>query len=111
MPKTVISVQQLFYPVVPVNTTRKTRSAPLNAQRMSQAVSKELFASTKKRNRPSFSRSARPEVAVPLYEQFIRRLTLDLGRSIQTGEFGADRKVTLVNDGRVTVIIDSKIRE
>jgi D-tyrosyl-tRNA(Tyr) deacylase len=70
-----------------------------------------LFASTRKGNRPSFSRSARPEVAVPLYEQFIRRLTEDLGRSIQTGEFGADMKVNLVNDGPVTIIIDSKIRE
>ena len=70
-----------------------------------------LFASTKKGNRPSFSRSARPEVAVPLYEQFIRRLTEDLGRSIQTGEFGADMKVSLTNDGPVTIIIDTKSRE
>lgn len=70
-----------------------------------------LFASTKKGNRPSFSRSARPEVAVPLYEQFIQRLTLDLGRTIQTGEFGADMKVSLINDGPVTIIIDSKNRE
>jgi D-tyrosyl-tRNA(Tyr) deacylase len=70
-----------------------------------------LFASTKKGNRPSFSRSARPEVAVPLYEQFLRRLTEDLGRSIQTGEFGADMKVSLTNDGPVTIIIDSKSRE
>jgi len=70
-----------------------------------------LFASTRKGNRPSFSRSARPEVAVPLYEQFIRRLTEDLGRIIQTGEFGANMKVSLVNDGPVTIIIDSKIRE
>jgi D-aminoacyl-tRNA deacylase len=70
-----------------------------------------LFASTKKDNRPSFSRSARPEVAVPLYEQFIRRLTEDLGKSIQTGEFGADMKINLTNDGPVTIIIDSKSRE
>jgi D-aminoacyl-tRNA deacylase len=70
-----------------------------------------LFASTKKGNRPSFSRSARPEVAIPLYEQFIRGLTEGLGRSIQTGEFGADMKVSLTNDGPVTVIIDSKSRE
>jgi D-tyrosyl-tRNA(Tyr) deacylase len=70
-----------------------------------------LFASTKKGNRPSYSRSARPETAVPRYEQFIARLTADLGRPIQTGEFGADMKVTLTNDGPVTIIIDSKNRE
>jgi D-aminoacyl-tRNA deacylase len=70
-----------------------------------------LFASTKKGNRPSFSRSGRPEVAVPLYEQFIRKLTEDLGQTIQTGEFGADMKVSLVNDGPVTIIMDSKNRE
>src|SRR5271157_4325017 len=70
-----------------------------------------LFASTKKGNRPSFSRSARPETAIPLYERFLRRLTEDLGRSIQTGEFGADMKVSLTNDGPVTIIIDSKNRE
>ncbi len=70
-----------------------------------------LFASAKKGNRPSFSRSARPETAVPLYEQFIRRLAEDLGKSVQTGEFGADMKVSLTNDGPVTIIIDSKNRE
>jgi D-tyrosyl-tRNA(Tyr) deacylase len=70
-----------------------------------------LFANTKKGNRPSFSRSARPEVAIPLYEQFIQRLILGLGRAIQTGEFGADMKVSLINDGPVTIIIDSKNRE
>jgi D-tyrosyl-tRNA(Tyr) deacylase len=70
-----------------------------------------LFASTKKGNRPSYSRSARPEIAVPLYEQFIVRLATGLGRSIQTGEFGAGMKVTLTNDGPVTIIIDSKARE
>ncbi len=67
-----------------------------------------LFASTRKGNRPSFSRSARPEVAIPLYEQFIRRLTEDFGRSIQTGEFGADMKVSLTNDGPVTLLLDSR---
>jgi len=67
-----------------------------------------LFASTKKGNRPSFSRSARPETAVPLYDQFIRRLTEDLGKSIQTGAFGADMKINLINDGPVTIIIDTK---
>jgi D-tyrosyl-tRNA(Tyr) deacylase len=70
-----------------------------------------LFASTRKGNRPSYSRSARPEIAVPLYEQFIRKLTQDLGRPIQTGEFGADMQVSLTNDGPVTILIDSKARE
>jgi D-tyrosyl-tRNA(Tyr) deacylase len=70
-----------------------------------------LFASTKKGNRPSYSRSARPEIAVSLYEQFVQRLTADFGTSIQTGEFGADMKVTLINDGPVTIIVDSKLRE
>jgi D-tyrosyl-tRNA(Tyr) deacylase len=70
-----------------------------------------LFASTKKGNRPSYSRAARPEIAIPLYEQFIRRLEADFGRPIQTGEFGADMQVSLTNDGPVTIIIDSKNRE
>jgi D-tyrosyl-tRNA(Tyr) deacylase len=67
-----------------------------------------LFASTKKGNRPSFSRSARPETAIPLYEQFLRRLVADFGQPVGSGEFGADMKVSLVNDGPVTIIIDSK---
>src|SRR6266404_5933691 len=70
-----------------------------------------LFASTKKGNRPSYSRSAAPNIAVPLYEQFIARVTQDLGRPIYTGEFGADMFLTLSNDGPVTIIIDSKNRE
>jgi len=70
-----------------------------------------LFASTKKGNRPSYSRSARPEIAVPLYQQFIARLGQDLGQPIQTGEFGAHMLVSLTNDGPVTIIIDSKTRE
>jgi D-aminoacyl-tRNA deacylase len=70
-----------------------------------------LFASTKKGNRPSYSRSAKPEIALPLYEQFIVRLGQDLGRPVQTGEFGADMLVSLCNDGPVTIIIDSKDRE
>jgi D-tyrosyl-tRNA(Tyr) deacylase len=70
-----------------------------------------LFASTKKGNRPSYSRSAPPHIAVPLYERFIARLSQDLGRPVQTGEFGADMQVTLTNDGPVTIIIDTKIRE
>jgi D-tyrosyl-tRNA(Tyr) deacylase len=70
-----------------------------------------LFATTRKGNRPSYSRSARPEIAVPLYEQFMARLAQDLGRPIETGVFGADMKVGLLNDGPVTIIIDSKVRE
>jgi D-aminoacyl-tRNA deacylase len=70
-----------------------------------------LFASTKKGNRPSYSRSARPEIAVPLYEKFVERLGQDLGRPIQTGEFGAHMMVSLTNDGPVTIVIDSKARE
>lgn len=70
-----------------------------------------LFVSTKKGNRPSHSKSARPEIAVPLYEQFITKLTADLGKPIQTGVFGADMKVSLLNDGPVTIIIDTKNRE
>ena len=70
-----------------------------------------LFASSKKGNRPSYSRSAKPETAVSLYEKFLARLTQDFGKPIQTGEFGADMKVSLTNDGPVTIIIDSKLRE
>ena len=69
-----------------------------------------LFASTKKGNRPSYSRSARPEIAVPLYQRFIARLAQDLGKPIETGEFGAEMLVSLTNDGPVTIIIDSKAR-
>jgi D-tyrosyl-tRNA(Tyr) deacylase len=70
-----------------------------------------LFASTKKGNRPSFSRSAAPPIAVPLYEQFIARVVQDLGKPVQTGEFGAHMLVSLTNNGPVTIIIDSKNRE
>ena len=70
-----------------------------------------LFASTKKGNRPSFIRSAKPEIAIPLMEKFIARLTQDFGKPIQTGEFGAHMRVSLLNDGPVTIIIDSKLRE
>ena len=70
-----------------------------------------LFASTRKGNRPSYSRSAGPDIAVPLYEQFVRRLAQDLGQPIQTGEFGAHMLVSLTNDGPVTIIVDSKLRE
>ncbi len=70
-----------------------------------------LFASTRKGNRPSYSRSASPEAALPLYEQFRTRLMMDLGRPVQTGEFGAEMVVSLKNNGPVTIIIDSKLRE
>jgi len=70
-----------------------------------------LFASTKKGNRPSYIRSAKPEVAIPLYEQFLARLAAELGKPIHAGEFGADMKVALVNDGPVTIVIDTKARE
>ncbi len=70
-----------------------------------------LFASTRKGNRPSYSRSARPEIAIPLYERFLARLTAELGKAVATGEFGADMAVTLTNDGPVTLIIDTKLRE
>jgi D-tyrosyl-tRNA(Tyr) deacylase len=70
-----------------------------------------LFASTRKGNRPSYIRAARPETAIPLYEQFLRQLTTELGRPVLTGEFGADMKVELLNDGPVTILIDSKVRE
>lgn len=69
-----------------------------------------LHASTKKGNRPSYIKAAKPEIAIPLYEDFIAALEKELGKSIQTGEFGADMKVALVNDGPVTIIIDSKNR-
>jgi len=69
-----------------------------------------LHASTKKGNRPGFTEAARPDAAIPLYEMMIAQLTADLGRSIQTGVFGADMKVALVNDGPVTIVIDSKNR-
>ena len=69
-----------------------------------------LQASTKKGNRPSFINAARPEVSVPLYESMIKLLQDELGKEIATGEFGADMKVSLVNDGPVTITIDSKNR-
>jgi D-aminoacyl-tRNA deacylase len=69
-----------------------------------------LHASTKKGNRPSFIEAARPEIAIPLYEKMIVQLAFDLGKPIETGIFGADMKVSLLNDGPVTIIIDSKNR-
>ena len=70
-----------------------------------------LHAATKKGNRPSYIRASKPEIAIPLYEQLISRLEQDLGRSISTGIFGADMKLNLLNDGPVTIIIDSKQKE
>jgi len=70
-----------------------------------------LQASTKKGNRPSYIKASKPEIALPLYEKFIIQLGNDLGRKIYTGEFGADMKVQLINDGPVTIWIDTKNRE
>ena len=67
-----------------------------------------LHADAQKGNRPSYIKAARPEIAIPLYQKFIHQLELDLGKPIQTGEFGADMKVSLVNDGPVTILLDSK---
>lgn len=67
-----------------------------------------LHASTKKGNRPSYIKAAKPDIAIPLYESFIQQVENDLGKTIETGEFGADMKVALVNDGPVTISIDSK---
>jgi D-tyrosyl-tRNA(Tyr) deacylase len=70
-----------------------------------------LHASTKKGNRPSFIRAARPEQAIPLYEQFLSALEAETGKKVERGVFGADMKVALINDGPVTLVIDSRARE
>jgi len=70
-----------------------------------------LFAATKKGNRPGFTRAARPEKAIPLYESMISKLDLLLNKPVQTGVFGADMKISLVNDGPVTIVIDTKNKE
>lgn len=70
-----------------------------------------LQASTKKGNRPSYIKAAKPDIAIPLYNQFIKSLENQLNRKVQTGEFGADMKVELLNDGPVTIIMDSKNKE
>lgn len=70
-----------------------------------------LMASTKKGNRPSYIQAARPEIAIPLYEQFIQRFEQDLNKKVGTGIFGADMKIDLLNDGPVTIIIDTKNKE
>lgn len=70
-----------------------------------------LHASTKKGNRPSYIKAAKPEVAIPLYKNFVKRLEMETGKTVQTGEFGALMNIELINDGPVTIIIDSKNRE
>lgn len=70
-----------------------------------------LHAATKKGNRPSYIRASKPDIAIPLYEQFVARLAADLGKPVLTGEFGADMKVELLNDGPVTILIDTKNKE
>jgi D-tyrosyl-tRNA(Tyr) deacylase len=70
-----------------------------------------LHASTKKGNRPSYIKASKPPIAIPLYEQFVQQLQTDLGKPVFTGEFGADMKVSLLNDGPVTIVIDTKNKE
>lgn len=70
-----------------------------------------LHASTKKGNRPSYIKAAKPDIAIPLYEKFVAQMELELGKKVPTGQFGADMKVALVNDGPVTIIIDTKNKE
>ena len=70
-----------------------------------------LHASTKKGNRPSYIKAAKPDIAIPLYEAFVKQLESDLGQKVQTGQFGADMKVELLNNGPVTIIIDTKNKE
>ena len=70
-----------------------------------------LHAATKKGNRPSYIKAARPEIAIPLYENFVSLMEIEIGKKVQTGQFGADMKVALLNDGPVTIIIDTKNKE
>ena len=70
-----------------------------------------LQASTKKGNRPSYSKASKPEIAIPMYVRFVQTLEQELGKKVQTGIFGADMKVALLNDGPVTIVIDSKNKE
>lgn len=70
-----------------------------------------LHASTKKGNRPSYIKASKPDFAIPMYEKFVKQLEIDLGKTVQTGEFGADMKVALINDGPVTIMMDSKNKE
>lgn len=70
-----------------------------------------LHALTKKGNRPSYIKASKPEIAIPLYESFVQQMDIELGKKVQTGRFGADMKVSLINDGPVTIIIDTKNKE
>lgn len=70
-----------------------------------------LHALTKKGNRPSYIKASKPEIAIPLYERFIAQMEIELGKKIQTGQFGADMRVSLLNDGPVTIVIDTKNKE
>lgn len=70
-----------------------------------------LHALTKKGNRPSYIKASKPEIAIPLYESFVKQMEIEIGKKVQTGEFGADMKVGIINDGPVTIIIDSKNKE
>jgi D-tyrosyl-tRNA(Tyr) deacylase len=70
-----------------------------------------LHALTKKGNRPSYIKASKPEIAIPMYENFVQQLEIELGKKVQTGVFGADMKVALLNDGPVTLLIDSKNKE
>ena len=70
-----------------------------------------LHAATKKGNRPSYIKASKPEIAIPLYESFVQQMEIELGKKVQTGQFGADMKVSLVNEGPVTIIIDTKNKE
>lgn len=70
-----------------------------------------LMASTKKGNRPSYIKAAKPDIAVPLYENFVKEMKKQLGKPVGTGEFGADMKVRLLNDGPVTIVVDTKNKE
>ncbi len=70
-----------------------------------------LHASTKKGNRPSYIKASKPDIAIPLYEAFVNSMEKSIGKKVQTGQFGADMKVSLVNDGPVTIIIDTKNKE
>ena len=70
-----------------------------------------LHASTKKGNRPSYIKAAKPEIAIPIYEKFISQMEIEIGKKLQTGQFGADMKVLLLNDGPVTIVMDTKNKE
>lgn len=97
--------------VFPDEADVMNRSVQESAGRILVVSQFTLHASTKKGNRPSYIRAARPETAIPLYEMFVNKLGSELGKPVSTGEFGADMQVGLVNDGPVTILIDTKVRE